>query len=189
MIAAAPRGPVTRWLACLIGWAGFTACLIVLTICMLEVTSAGGFCAQGGPYVIATQCPHQVTVLIPFTVPLMLLFVGVSLFAGGFGAKLWALFWSALFCTLGGAFLYSLKFPGYPASAAYTCGILFLIMGGVPLLALLSRPISVFVGDRALDGSTINGPPSAAQFVNGFGTSAIGVAGGWYAALELVAAV
>lgn len=183
------RHPVTRLLGCVIPLAGFTAALVTLTLCLLEVTSAGGFCARGGPYVIAHECSGHSALLIPASIWAMLIFLALSLLSGGFGARLVLLFWSALFCTLGGAFMYSARLPNYSAAVGYGVGGMFVVMGAPPLLVLLRKmPLTLLAGNRTITGEPIERRPKLGHFVAGFVPSAVGVGGGWWAGLALLAA-
>jgi hypothetical protein len=110
-------------------------------LAMRDVMEIGGSCASGGPYEIATPCPDG-------TAPLMIggilgWFIGAGLagvagsqLPGGYGG-LALLGWPALFLSLGWNFL---DFGFDPANGGGTdgslvfCGVLFFLMGGVPLL-------------------------------------------------------
>jgi hypothetical protein len=110
-------------------------------LAMRDVMEIGGSCASGGPYEIATPCPDG-------TAPLMIggifgWFIGAGLtgvagsqLPGRYGG-LALLGWPALFLSLGWNFL---EFGFDPANGGGTdgslvfCGVLFFLMGGVPLL-------------------------------------------------------
>jgi hypothetical protein len=129
-----------------IGVAAFVACLTVLFYCMRAVMDIGGSCASGGPYVVARPCPEGIGWMTP-----------VSIFAGlaalgwmiawnhGLSGPKWALLaWPALFISLGYNFWdYGLDAPGEQGAVTgwIVCGVLFVLMGGVPLLALKSRTV------------------------------------------------
>lgn len=121
-----------------VSWVLFTTALIILTRMMLQVTAVGGFCATGGPYVIAVECTSAIAWLVPTSIVSMLIAIGLyAALAGYWGPKLTFLFWSALFCTLGWAFLHSRNFERFDSTTAWVCGVMFLLMGGLPLLGLL----------------------------------------------------
>jgi hypothetical protein len=91
-----------------VGVAGFTMCLTLLYQGMRDVMDIGGYCAEGGPYVIQRPCPEgtiPATLLGTFG---MLLFGAVAM-AGAFkvGGYGWLLIagWTALFAALGWNFL------------------------------------------------------------------------------------
>ena len=129
-----------------IGVAAVVACLTVLFYCMRAVMEIGGSCASGGPYVVARPCPKGVGWMTP-----------VSIFAGlaslgwmiawdhGLSGPKWALLaWPALFLSLGYNFWdYGLDAPGEQGAVAgwIVCGVLFVLMGAVPLLALKMREV------------------------------------------------
>lgn len=147
-----PRGPVGIAIGTVLGFvsaAGFTACLVVLLKVMLEVTSQGGFCARGGPYQVVHECSDQAAYLPPIAIVGMLLFVGIGSAARGTGYLVAALAWPALFCTLGGGFIYSARFPEYSHGVAYVVGGMFLLMGGIPLLLLIRGIIRNLVRGRS----------------------------------------
>ena len=187
----APWWPLVRWLACVVSFALFTAALVALTLTMLEVTSAGGFCARGGPYVIAVECSDRVSFFAPIGILGMFVALGISVLSRGFGPRLWALAWSALFITLGGAFLASAAFPNYSVLVAWLCGGIFIVMGGVPLVVvvLAARRFHLLTGSRTIRGERIEGRASLGQAALGIGSGALGVAGGWISTVELLAAM
>ncbi len=47
-----------------VGVAGLAACLTLVWLSMRAVMNVGGFCAEGGPYVIETPCPDGVPLLL-----------------------------------------------------------------------------------------------------------------------------
>ena len=57
----APR--VVDALLCLAGVAGIAAGITLLALDGRALMDIGGFCAEGGPYVIATHCPHNSDVI------------------------------------------------------------------------------------------------------------------------------
>jgi hypothetical protein len=129
-----------------IGVAAVVACLTVLFYCMRAVMEIGGSCASGGPYVVARPCPKGVGWMTPVSI-----FVGLAALGWmiawnhGLSGPKWALLaWPALFLTLGYNFWdYGLDAPGEQGAVAgwIVCGVLFGLMGGVPLLALKSRTL------------------------------------------------
>lgn len=86
-----PRLQPGRWLmigVCAVAAAGFTACLVSVYAGMRDVIkTSGGFCASGGPYVVAHQCSASDTRLLFICVLGMLvsgaIFAGVSACADG----------------------------------------------------------------------------------------------------------
>ena len=124
-----------------IGVAAVVACLTVLFNCMQAVMEIGGSCASGGPYEIARPCPKGVGWMTPVSI-----FVGLAALGWmiawnhGLSGPKWALLaWPALFLSLGYNFWdYGLDTPGEQGAVAgwIVCGVLFGLMGGLPLLAL-----------------------------------------------------
>jgi hypothetical protein len=132
----------------LAGTSGFVAALVSLYIGMRHVMrTSGGYCASGGPYVIAHQCSSSDVKLILFGVFGMLLAAGVLMVGLGLlrGPLLAAglLMWTGLFGALGWNFL-SLGFsppPSTSGSGAWiACGVVFELMalgGLIPALMVL----------------------------------------------------
>ena len=129
----------------LLGIAGLAASLTLVFLSMRAVMDVGGFCAEGGPYEIQTHCPEGTVVLLPLSV-----FAGLGSAAlagwkgsqiGGIFGGLVALAWPALFISLGWNFLeYALWPPGDQGGIVLGWlipGIVFEVMGIVPLLGLL----------------------------------------------------
>lgn len=142
LTAERPFGPLDLFLYA-VGVAGLVMCLTLVFLAMRAVMDVGGFCAEGGPYVIETHCPDGV--------PLVLIGGTFGLFGFG-GLMAWKgtmigepygalvlLAWPALFLSLGWNFLeYALTPPGQGIVWGWLIpGVLFVLMGGVPLLAVL----------------------------------------------------
>ena len=127
-----------------IGVAGVVMCLTGLFSCMRAVMEMGGTCASGGPYVVARPCPSGVGWMTPVSIFAGLAFLGwlVAWNIGMPGPKWVLLAWPALFLSLGYNFWdYGLDAPGDQGAEAgwIVCGVLFVLMGGLPLLALKSK--------------------------------------------------
>jgi hypothetical protein len=128
----------------LLAVAGLTACLTLVFLSMRAVLDIGGFCAEGGPFVIETHCPEGVPLLLTGGIFGLFGFGGLMAWRGSrlgeaFGALV-LLAWPALFLSLGWNFLeYGLWPPG-PAQGVVLGwlipGLVFMLMGGLPLLAL-----------------------------------------------------
>lgn len=129
----------------LVGIAGLSASLTVLWLGMRAVLGVGGYCAEGGPYVIAQHCPEGTAWLIPLAVFAGLGSAGLTAWKGASLGAPWSaligLAWPALFISLGWNFLEFAFFP--PEGMAgiqlgwLIPGILFVIMGAVPLVGFL----------------------------------------------------
>jgi hypothetical protein len=129
----------------LLGVAGLAASLTVLFLSMRAVLDVGGFCAEGGPYEIQTHCPQGTALLTPLSI-----FAGLgsaalmgwkgSQIGSPFGSLV-ALAWPALFISLGWNFLEFALWPPPPDTGIVwgwlIPGVIFEIMGFVPLLGLL----------------------------------------------------
>jgi hypothetical protein len=124
--------------------AGVTASLTVLFLSMRAVMRIGGFCASGGPYVIATPCPKGVaglliaSIWIGVVLAIVYAFQSVKAKAPNFVA----LAWPALFLSLGyNFFAFAFDPPGDDGGTAFgwlICGVLFAIMGGGPLVGWIA---------------------------------------------------
>jgi hypothetical protein len=128
-----------------IGVAGLAACLTLVFLAMRAVMDIGGFCAEGGPFEIRQHCPDGVPLLLVLGIFGLFGFGGLMAWKGavigGIYAGLVLLAWPALFLSLGWNFLeYAIR-PPAPAEPIVwgwlIPGVLFVLMGGAPLLALL----------------------------------------------------
>jgi hypothetical protein len=132
-----------------VGTLGFTFCLTLLYLSMRSVMDVGGFCASGGPYEIRQTCPQGVAWMMPVSIFGLLVFAGISV-VGAFsegGPRPYAFAWSALFLALGWNFLdYGFNPPDGGTSASWlVCGVVFVLMGGVPLALLLWKSAARWV--------------------------------------------
>ena len=142
-VAAGPSSrPSGRAIAALLlGMAGLAACITLEFLGMRVVMDVGGFCAEGGAYEIATHCPAGTVVIVPLGMFGLLASVGLAMAGasavGGAYQALPALAWPSLFLSLGWNFLeYGLNPPGGGGWAWdwLICGVIFWMMGGIPLL-------------------------------------------------------
>jgi hypothetical protein len=143
---------LTRVVGAAVSWFLFSLCFTLLFLSSTAVIGLGGFCASGGPYVIATQCPDAVVAFTPLSIFGGLIAVGLSVFlAQGFGTPLTTWAWPILFCGLGLAFL-----GGFISDGDLTglfLGIMFELMGLVPLvIEFRGSPQRVFLGQFAANG-------------------------------------
>jgi hypothetical protein len=125
-----------------VGTLGFVVCLTLMFQSMRAVMDVGGFCAEGGAYEIRQHCPEGVAWVMPVAIFGGVISLGVGalgVFSQG-GPRPYAFAWSALFLALGWNFLeYGFDPPGGGTEAGWlVCGFVFVAMGGVPLLLLLS---------------------------------------------------
>jgi len=150
----------------LVGIAGVAFAITLLSRSMRSVEKIGGFCASGGPYQIAHQCPKGIGGLLPLSIFGGLIFLALFAFcttAGGRSVLLLA--WSALFLTLGWNFIdYGIVNPvgGNVAYGQLIPGVLFIIMGGVPLVWVVPAMFRALLGeadDSDTTTSTSSGTP------------------------------
>jgi hypothetical protein len=122
-----------------VGLAGTCAALSVLFLSMRAVMDVGGVCASGNtPFEPRVQCPSGVPGLMFGSVFGGLIALGTYA-VNTFAVNLTLLAWPALFLSLGFNFMdYGITpppgFEGGVAWAWIACGIIFLLMGGVPLV-------------------------------------------------------
>lgn len=154
----------------LVAIAALAACLTILWASMRAVMDVGGMCASGGPYVIAHPCPEGVDVLLVGSILGGVAAVGgVAWFGARIGpglAGVAALAWPALFLSLGWNFLeYGLAASGWDWSWLL-CGVLFVAMGGLPLVVGIRGMRS---GPRGGGRSRGTGPGPAGSSTTGAG--------------------
>jgi len=140
------RGPLWRVAGSFAGWLVFVMSFTLLYRSSEAVMGLGGYCASGGPYVIETECPDAVLMFVPWTI-----FTGIgavflaTVLARGFGMPLLAWAWPILFLGLGVAFILAMV-RDFSVSWLL-CGVLFLVMGGVPLwYGLAEAPREILLG-------------------------------------------
>ncbi|MEZ5186206.1 MAG: SHOCT domain-containing protein [Candidatus Nanopelagicales bacterium] len=122
--------------------------LTLVFLSMRAVMDIGGSCASGGPYVIAQPCPEGTAALLPLGIIGGL--IGLWMYAVTSsklpGPRLTLLAWSALFLSLGWNFWeYGLNPPDGSQGLVWgwiICGVVFVAMGGLPLLALASSGVA-----------------------------------------------
>jgi hypothetical protein len=163
--ASAPRTPgVGAMTAYLVGMGGLAFTLTILWLSMRAVMGIGGSCASGGPYVPAVECPDAVVLLTPLSIFGIFIFGGLAAWGGANVGGRWlaliALGWPALFLSLGWNFLeFGIRPPGGNGGELVWswifCGVIFVLMGGIPLIVGL-RGASMFAGShRAYAGGRV----------------------------------
>lgn len=147
------RSPVLRVAGSAVSWLLFSTALTLLCHASLWL-SAEGSCATGGPYVIGQECSANVGWLFPVAPIACLIAVGLGVaLAGAFGTQLVAWFWPLMFISLGGVFLWAVRFPGSTVIEVL-CAVLMLLLGGLPLLLLRRHGLRPSVaGMESLDGT------------------------------------
>jgi hypothetical protein len=137
---------IRAYIGSFVSLAGVTVGLTWLYLGMRSVMEIGGACADGGPYVSAQPCPDGVPFLMVGGIFGGLICLGLFLMwssrLGGSYASLAGLAWPALFLSLGWNFFdFSFDPPGEdegPVWGWLVCGVIFALMGGVPLLYFLA---------------------------------------------------
>ena len=117
----------------------FSASLTVLFLSQRAVLNIGGFCAEGGPYEIATHCPEGIPLMA--TVAPLVMIASIFLFAFSAKGHLAGVFflWAGLFVSLGWNFLEFGLNPPEGDGRIYAwliTGVLFILMGLAPLIAV-----------------------------------------------------
>ena len=135
---------IRAYVGAFLSLAGLACGLTWLYLGMRSVMEVGGACADGGPYVTAQPCPAGVPLAMIGGIFGGLACLGLFLWCssrlgGSYGTlALWA--WPALFLSLGWNFLeFGLDPPGEDSGLVWGwlfCAVLFLLMGGLPLLGL-----------------------------------------------------
>jgi hypothetical protein len=138
--------PVRRAVAVVVlglGVAAGAAAITMLSLIMRSVTEVGGSCSDGGPFVSAQPCPSGTgTALLLVFVCVFACIIGTLWAASVLKAPMPLLLgWPALFLTLGWNFLEDGFDPPMGEGLAVgfvVCGVIFVLMGGAPLLVWLS---------------------------------------------------
>ena len=146
---------VRNTLAIGLSLAGVACGLTLLYLAMRSVMDVGGFCAEGGPFAIEQHCPQGVPGImvggILGGIVLAFVYVGVAVWRRIPSFAM--LLWPALFLSLGWNFLeYAFDPPGTGGGVVWgwlICGIVFMLMGGLPLLVMLPATVRGFTRDRS----------------------------------------
>ncbi len=136
----------------LVGVFGLSFCLTCLYLGMRGVMGLGGFVAAGGPYAIAHPAPRYVWILpVSIWVGLICLFLYAAMVKAWGGLSLAPLAWPALFISLGWNFLdFTFRPPGGGGLAWgwLICGVIFWLMGFVPLVLIVQYVRQKRRGDK-----------------------------------------
>lgn len=135
-----------RVLGSLFSWFSLALALTLLFLAVSALADLGGFCARGGPYVIAVECSDAIVAFTPTSIlgGLVTVFLG-SMLAQGFGVAVLLFAWPALFVSLAVVFLQTFFTSG--DITGLIIGILFIAMGIAPLvLALPAAPQRLLLG-------------------------------------------
>lgn len=139
------RAAVGDYVLYLVGVVGLAFAITSVWLGMRAVMDLGGYCASGGPYQINVECPDGVSLIMFLAFPLGFISAGLMVWKGaqigGGLAELVGLAWPALFLSLGFNFL---QFAFAPPDGSGEIvwgwlipGVLFMLMGGFPLLGFL----------------------------------------------------
>ena len=116
---------------------GVAFCITCLYHGMRGIMRLGGMVASGGPYAIEHPAPSWVWIM-PLSIIIGMICFFLNLFTGpdGDGVNLMPLAWPGLFLSLGWNFLeFTFAPPGGGLAWGWlTCGVVFVLMGGLPLL-------------------------------------------------------
>lgn len=189
-----------RMLGSVVSWFSLALALTLLFQAVTELAALGGFCARGGPYVIAVECTDAIVIFAPGSIlgGLVGLFLGTWL-AQRFGASALAFAWPALFTSLAVTFVRT--FVANSDWSLLITGVLFFAMGLVPLVLMLKvAAVRVLVGGVDVRGEPLwPGTPGArrpgpAEWMLSLSLMIAGVAAGlglgvaWFAAVATAAA-
>ncbi|GAA4558211.1 SHOCT domain-containing protein [Planotetraspora kaengkrachanensis] len=136
-----PLRLVRRSIGLFVGLCALSCAITLLYLGASAVMTLGGSCGAGGPYVVETSCPEGIAWIMPVSVLGGLVSTGLyALSVLPVGPKIVVLAWPALFISLGWAFLDAAVNPEYPVDWGFmVCAVLFILMGGLPLLFLANR--------------------------------------------------
>jgi hypothetical protein len=130
-------------------------CISVLYHAMRPIMRLGGMVASGGPYAIAHPAPSWVWVLpLSIVAGMVCFFLNLFTSPGDDGVNLMPLAWPGLFLSLGWNFLeFTFNPPGGGLAWGWlVCGVLFVLMGGLPLL-LAFKAVREKISSRLRSGA------------------------------------
>ncbi len=140
-------------------------CISVLYHAMRPIMRLGGMVASGGPYAIAHPAPSWVWVMpVSIVIGMICFFINMFTGPGDDGVNLMPLAWPGLFLSLGWNFLeFTFNPPGGGLAWGWlVCGVMFVLMGGLPLL-LAFKPIREKIKSRLQNGAGLG--PYAFQWL------------------------
>lgn len=152
MEESARRPGMVQVVTTLVSLACLAAILVMLPLAGMELLDVGGFCAEGGPYVIRQECPEGVIPVLGAGIPLLFVFglaYTLAIPAGWRFLLVWA--WPILFFGIAAAFFVStFTAPGQSfAVAPFITGI---VMAGIGLFPVAGIPIIPSPGRAASSG-------------------------------------
>ncbi|MFM9076784.1 MAG: hypothetical protein ACKORM_00905 [Solirubrobacterales bacterium] len=120
----------------LVSIGGIAALFVLIALALRSANEVGGFCAEGGPYVIRQGCPVGVLPVMAIGIPLLFA-CGIAYFVAlpQTWKSLIYLAWPVLFVGLGLVFIYS----AFTASdsfgvGAFVIGLMMAGIGAIPFL-------------------------------------------------------
>ncbi len=135
-----------RVLGSVLAWFSTAVALTLLYRSTDALAALGGYCARGGPYVIAVECTDAIALFMPLSIlgGLAALAIGTGL-ARGFGTPTWLYAWPGLFVSLSIVFFRTFLLGG--DGVGLFLGLLFLVMGLAPLAVILpAAPQRMLIG-------------------------------------------
>ncbi|MEN9621449.1 MAG: hypothetical protein RL499_1642 [Actinomycetota bacterium] len=101
----------TRVLGSAFGWFSAALAMTLLYQSVSALADLGGYCARGGPYVIAVECTDAIVAFTPTSIVggMAAVFIGWSL-SQGFGVSLLAFAWPGLFVSLSLTFFSAISY-------------------------------------------------------------------------------
>lgn len=160
----------------------FFAALTQLWLVMRVVMAVGGFCAEGGPYLVTTPCPKGLSIFAPLSIIVLIAARGLYLSAQFSKGPKWDfLFWTILFISLGWNFM-EFAFTGEGVVIGDLIpGIIFMLIGLVPFLIMRSELSRIIFGEA--DEPDVKTPfilSRASRVLVHFGALVLGVLGGCF---------
>lgn len=143
----------TRVVGSALGWFSTALALTLLYRSADALAALGGYCARGGPYVVAVECTDAIALFMPVSIVggLLLLAIGTAL-AQGFGTPVWLYAWPGLFVSLSIVFFRTFLLGG--DAVGLFLGLLFLVMGLAPLALIVpAAPQRMLIGRVDAQGS------------------------------------
>lgn len=141
-------------------WLLFAFSFSALVLASSTLISLGGYCATGGPYVIATPCPGIVLLFLPVGIVGSLAAVVVSVaFSHDFATPLFAWAWPVFFGGLGVVFLVG-ALSGVGIVSNLLVAVVSLVLGLGPLIVgLRGGGLRTFLfGSRTVNGEPFDRP-------------------------------
>ncbi len=159
--------------------AGVACGMTLLYLGMRSVMAIGGSCAEGGPFVSVRPCPEGAPGALIGGVWIGIIFAGIYAWQAFSNhiPNFIGFLWPALFLSLGWNFFdFGINAPGGQGLVWgwLICGIVFALMGGLPLLIVIPATINSIKGKTPGVGSRAGSPLSALSIARKVSPSARG---------------